>query len=212
LSARSLVQKWILVLGFLLGVPAAIIWASMPFLDMSHATYLTATKDYPGAIKALNRAISFNGGLSAAYVKRGYVWEKMKNPQRALADYDAASLVNPNDWAAFNNKAWLLLNQKELARALTDANVAVNLCESCPEAWDTRGLVYFLSGNYDTALADFNRAIALESDFGAALFHRARTHEAMKQPQLAAADYNAAKEFGYLGGGELQVGQNENKP
>lgn len=207
MSARSLVQKWILVLGFLLGVPAAIIWASMPFLDMSHATYLTAAKDYPGAINALNRAIALNGGLSVAYLKRGYVREKLNDPQRAMADYEAATRINPDDWAAYNNRANLLLNQKELSRALSEANRAVDLCSTCPQARDTRGTVYLATGDYEKALVDFNRAVELDPKFAEALWHRARVYQALKRPQLAAESLHAAEEFGYQGSAELEVGQ-----
>jgi tetratricopeptide (TPR) repeat protein len=202
-TARQKVQRWVFVLTFLLGIPALLIWVSMPFLDMSHATYLTATKDYKGAIKALNRAISMNGGLSAAYVKRGYDYELMNDPAKALADYDAAARINPQDWAAFNNRAWLtyqkLQAQKDdsaLDGALMDATRAVDLCADCAQAYHTRGMIFRLKGDNARALVDFDKAIELDPKMGAAYADRAQCYSALGRTTDALKDLARAQELG----------------
>jgi tetratricopeptide (TPR) repeat protein len=176
-SARQSIQRWVFVLTFLLGVPALLVWLSMPFLDMSHATYLTAAKDYQGAIRALNRAVAFNGGLSSAYVKRGYDYEQLNQPDKALADYDTAIRINGQDWSAYNNRAWLIAQTKDPKAAMEDASKAVQLCPTCAQAFHTRGMLYSKMSDTPMAIADFTRAIELDPKFEAAVEDRAKLQD-----------------------------------
>lgn len=163
-TARQRIQRWVFVLGFVLGVPALLIWICMPFLDMSHATYLTAARDYKGAIQALDRAVAFNGSLGSAYVKRGYVYALLNEKEKALADLGTALRINPQDWAAHNNRAWLI-GQDDPKAALADASRAIELCPTCPQAFHTRGVIYSKLGDKNNASADFTRAVELDPKF-----------------------------------------------
>jgi tetratricopeptide (TPR) repeat protein len=194
-TSKHGVKRWAFVLTFLLGTPALLIWLSQPFLDMSHATYLTAAKDYQGAIKALNRAIAFNGLLSEPYVKRGYCWEMLKQPEKALADYDRAIAMNPNDWAAYNNRA-SLTQGKNPKQALMDATHAVDLCGDCPQAYETRAAIYAETKDDERALADLDKAIELDPKKAGAYFSRSELLYRLKRGEDAQRDLERAHELG----------------
>jgi tetratricopeptide (TPR) repeat protein len=201
-TARQVFQRWIFVLAFLFGVPALLIWLSMPFLDMSHATYLTAAKDYKGAIRSLDRAIAFNGLLSVAYVKRGYDYELLNQPDKALADYNKAISMNPNDWAAYNNRAWLTANTgsldaSTLEKAVQDATRAIDICPTCAPPYHTRGVVLMKLKKADLALADFSRAVELDPKYAIAYYNRSESHKALGNTADADKDAYQAKELGF---------------
>lgn len=196
-NSKHGVKRWAFVLGFLFGTPALLIWLSQPFLDMSHATYLTAAKDYPGAIKALNRAIAFNGLLSAAYVKRGYCWEQLHQSEKARADYNRAIATNPNDWTAFNNRA-SLTQATDAKQALEDATAAVNLCADCPQPYETRAGIYAETNDGARALADLDKAIQLDPKTARTYALRADVLKSMNRPDDAQKDEERAAELGFV--------------
>ena len=53
--------------------------------------------------------------------------------------------------------------------------------------------------NYDKALADFNKAIELEPNYGEIYHHRGECYEAMGDKLKAQADFAKAKELGFNG-------------
>jgi len=55
-----------------------------------------------------------------------------------------------------------------------------------------RGILYIPIGNYDAALADFEAALELFSDFPEAYINRGNAYFYMGQVELAIADYNKA--------------------
>lgn len=194
-NSKHGVKRWAFVLGFLFGIPALLIWLSQPFLDMSHATYLASAKDYKGAIKALNRSIAFNSLLSGAYVKRGYCYEQLDEPEKALADYDRAITMNSSDWAAYNNRASLIAS-KNPEQALTDASRAVELCQDCPQAYETRAQIYSLSKDNDRALGDLDRAIELDPKNGSYFIHRSEVLKDLNRTEDSEKDRARGEQLG----------------
>jgi len=55
------------------------------------------TDDYEAAVSDMTAALSMRPGLVHPLVWRGYAWEKLGRPDRALADYESALRGNPND-------------------------------------------------------------------------------------------------------------------
>jgi tetratricopeptide (TPR) repeat protein len=68
--------------------------------------------------------------------------------------------------------------------------------------YNNRGRCLYDSAQYDTALADVDRAIELDPDFAAAYYNRGRVHNAMGRSAEAKTDLKAAYELGF---GRLQV-------
>lgn len=194
---RAPIQKWLIVLSIFFGVPGFLIWVTMPYLDLSHATYLAAQKDYALAIKALNRAIAFNGLLPAAYVKRGWLYDRLKQPARALEDFNTAFKMDPHNWEMLNDRAWVLAELGRFGEALLDANQAIEFNSTGADAYDTRGVVYLKLKDPVKAVSDFNMAIKLQANFGAAYFHRSLAYEQLGKKAEAQLDARRAAHLGY---------------
>jgi tetratricopeptide (TPR) repeat protein len=206
---RERLTQWVATLVIFFGVPLGFIWLCMPYLDMSHATYLSAQGDYPRALRTLNRAIRFNSGIASIYSRRGWVFEKMGDYGRALTDFNRSIDLNDANWEPYNNRAWVYteMNQSEasLKVAWKDANRAIELCADCPAPYDTRGLIELRLKQTDKALEDFSRAIELDTRFGEAYFHRSLCYKQMNQPERARQDRMRAHEFGYYRDSEPSV-------
>lgn len=116
-----------------------------------------------GAIERCDEAFA-NEGLTrddrvATHVNRGILRANRKDLTGAMADYDAALQLDPNEPEAWLNKGFAYLRASDTARALPmfDAAVARNTREPAL-AFYGRGLAYEEAGNARAAYADYVRA------------------------------------------------------
>ncbi len=197
MTLRIRVQKWAIVLLILFGVPALIIWLCMPYLDLSRASYLVSIHEYRAALKTLNRSIEFNGNLAAAYTRRGWVYDRLGQLEKAKEDFATALRLDPSSWEAFNNRAWLEYQKGDLENAMKDANQAVLHAPDCAYAYDTRGVVLMALSQSNEALVDFNKSLELNPTYGAALYHRGRCNDLLKNVDASSNDFRLAADLGY---------------
>lgn len=74
--------------------------------------------------------------------------------------------------------------------ALDDFNAALDIDDELAEAWLNRGNSWYRAGRYDDALADYERALALNvAKPWAAWYNIGLVHDAKKQPLKAKAAY-----------------------
>lgn len=74
--------------------------------------------------------------------------------------------------------------------------------DALASAHNNRGRCLYSVGQFDEALADFDRAIGLDQDFAAAYYNRGRVHTAMGRSAEARADLKSAYDLGF---GRLQA-------
>jgi tetratricopeptide (TPR) repeat protein len=129
------------------------------------------------------------------------VFEKTGEYGRALIDFKRSIDLNDSSWEPYNNRAWVYaqMDQSEasLKNAWEDANRATELCADCAAPYDTRGLIELRLKQTDKALADFTKAVELDTRFGEAYFHRSLCYSQMNQPERARVDRMHAHELGY---------------
>jgi tetratricopeptide (TPR) repeat protein len=99
-------------------------------------------------------------------------------------------------WSAFQNRgmAYFLSPDPDHARALEDLSRAATLAAS-PTVLVNRGRAYTAQQNYADAIADFDRAIALEPNFAAAYYRRGIAYAEQSQFVSAIADIDHAVEL-----------------
>ena len=86
----------------------------------------------------------------------------MKEYRRAIADYDEAIRLAPDEAGVYCNRGLSYLRMDDLDRALADFAAAICLNPKFHLTYNNRGYAYLLRGQYEQALADFQRAIELD--------------------------------------------------
>ncbi|MEO1491159.1 MAG: tetratricopeptide repeat protein [Pseudomonadota bacterium] len=124
--------------------------ATGPAIDACSA--IIDSPDWAGAraVWALN-----NRGL--AHAARG-------NYLAALADYDAAIALDPDNAAAFSNRGNAHAALGDMLKALADHSRAIEIDPKYVSAWHNRGVDHEELGNPRAALADYRQALDLDPD------------------------------------------------
>jgi tetratricopeptide (TPR) repeat protein/S1-C subfamily serine protease len=155
------------------------------------ALILSELKRYPEAEAAHNQAIKLNP-RSAFYSNRGVLYDNQGKVDLALADYNKALALNPNDADACNNRGLLYYNQGKVDLALADYNQALELDPNNVDAYNNRGNLYDDQGKVDLALPDYNQAIVLNPKYATAHYNRGVLYYNQGKVDLALDDYNQA--------------------
>lgn len=84
-----------------------------------------------------------------------------KNYKSAVARYNEALKLNPNNVSAYNNRGVCYRQLNDYRKAFTDFEIAIELNPKYANAYYNRGLCYQLLGSNAQAQADFAQAIKL---------------------------------------------------
>ncbi len=157
---------------------------------------------------AANRAVNIpefvhipNGGISsieapAAEFYRLYnqAWELTQKGQfeSAIAEWNKALALNPEDAKALNNYGALLMRQGRLEEAVRVLQKALRLKPDFPSAGDNMGLAMMRSGKLEEALPYFRKALEWKPDsvetrvnLGGVLLQLGRHREALAELRTA---------------------------
>jgi tetratricopeptide (TPR) repeat protein len=117
-----------------------------------------------------------------------------KDYKGALADYNLAIELNPNDAITYNYRGYLKYwALKDTKGGLADYNRAIQLDAKLAIAYFNRAWLKSHAGKDDRGgLADYNSAIQLNPNNPVAYYNRGNLKERFKDPQGALADYNRA--------------------
>jgi tetratricopeptide (TPR) repeat protein len=147
------------------------------------------------AIQHFSKAIQLNPKYEYAYSMRAYVYNQVQDFQKSLADYNQAIIINPEDSAAYFNRAKLKTNKlNDTQGALADYNQAIIINPEDSIAYYNRALLKKNQlSDIPGALADYNQAIIINPKFSYAYNNRALLKEnKLNDIQGALADYNQA--------------------
>jgi tetratricopeptide (TPR) repeat protein len=147
------------------------------------------------AIQHFSKAIQLNPKYEYAYSMRAYVYNQVQDFQKSLADYNQAIIINPEDSAAYFNRAKLKTNKlNDTQGALADYNQAIIINPEDSMAYYNRALLKKNQlSDIPGALADYNQAIIINPKFSYAYNNRALLKEnKLNDIPGALADYNQA--------------------
>jgi lipoprotein NlpI len=153
--------SWILCLVPLLAAPA--------FGQNGWNADAQTCQDQSGdpAIDACTRAIASGQlsqtNLAETYMNRGVEWRHKGDNDRAMADYDEAIRLNPNDAMTYNDRANIWADKGDLSHAIADYDQAIRLNPNYAKAYSNRGVANYYSRNWAASAADFARAHDLNS-------------------------------------------------
>jgi tetratricopeptide (TPR) repeat protein len=99
--------------------------------------------------------------LAWIFIGRGSAYSSEGDYDSAVADYDQAIQLNPNDTAGYINRGNAYVGKGDRDRAIADYNKAIELDSKFGGAYYNRGLVYADKGDFDRAIADYDQAIRI---------------------------------------------------
>ena len=118
----------------------------------------------------------------------------------AIANYDRAIALAPDDADAYHNRGIAKDAQGDYAAAIADFDHAIALEPDGADVYHNRGVAKVEIGDYAGAIADYDRVIALDPDNKAVLEDRAVAIAGRMGRAVAIEDYgaDADAEFGAL--------------
>jgi tetratricopeptide (TPR) repeat protein len=152
--------------------------------------------EFEKALPDLNAAIRLKPSADA-YAYRGYVFQKEKQPQPddALADFNQALRLDPQNYLALFLRGLALGDSGKLKAALSDLDAALALQPESAEALQARGRVHILHNEPDDALADFEHCIQIDSRNPAGHIGRGDANFLKENYKEAVEDYTQAVEL-----------------
>jgi tetratricopeptide (TPR) repeat protein len=99
--------------------------------------------------------------MPSAYYNRGLAYYNQQKYAQAIADYNKAIELDPNDADAYYNRGIAYADQQEYAQAIADYNKAIELDPKYAYAYYNRGIAYYNQQKYAQAIADFNKTLLL---------------------------------------------------
>ncbi|MBN1324514.1 MAG: tetratricopeptide repeat protein [Methanotrichaceae archaeon] len=79
-----------------------------------------------------------------------------------LEIYDRATIANPNDTSAWNNRGVLLGKVSRYGESIVSFNEAIGINSSFAPAWNNRGVSKDKLGDHEGSIADYRNATALD--------------------------------------------------
>lgn len=126
----------------------------------------------------------------AAYLGLGNYYRKEKKLDKALANYDKAIELNPDDYKPYNDRGNTYFDLRKDKEAIQDFEKALSLKPTIHQTFNNLGSVYARSGNYAKGLENFNKAIEINTTFVDAYLNRAILYTLTQKYDLAKKDYD----------------------
>jgi len=125
-------------------------------VQFQHGNLDAALADY-------DQALLINPYLDGAYNNRANYYAAVGLFLEAVLDYDAALDLNPDNIRAWINQGITFRDLQMHDRAIESFDIALSLGQLQSHIYAERGRTYFLRGDWNCAMADFQRAnVALE--------------------------------------------------
>jgi curved DNA-binding protein CbpA/tetratricopeptide (TPR) repeat protein len=126
------------------------------------------------------------------YLARGELRSKGADFDGAIADFDAAIRIDPQNASAFSRRANAWGAKGDFQRALADFEAAISLDATNAAIFRDRGILWRRSGAPDRALVDFDQAIRLGFSDAAAYDARGQIWLEKGHYERAIADFSQA--------------------
>ena len=119
---------------------------------------------YENAIEQYTKVIELDPDYDKAYIQRALSYTKIKDFEKAAADFDRAIVFNDKDAELyyFSGKAYHLLGKNEMAYEKLSA--AIEMKRKFLEAYQERSLVLMDLGRYEEALDDCRTCLDISED------------------------------------------------
>jgi tetratricopeptide (TPR) repeat protein len=139
---------------------------------MNALEFKNAAADFVRCFIVAVTLLAWSGALAQTtaedYVKSGQAWDGKGDYDRAIADYNQALRIDPQNAWAYNNRGIAWRNKGDYDRAIADYNQALRIDPQNAWAYNNRGIARRNKGDYDRAIADSNQALTINPQYAGA--------------------------------------------
>ena len=154
------------------------------------SNYIKTLLSLSNRVRPLSRVSST---VSAeTYFRRGYMKYESGDYQGAIAAFDSALRLKPNDAEAYYNRGLTKYILGQYNAAILDFDAVIRLKPNDAEAYNNRGVTKRTLGQYNAAISDYDTALRLNPNDVKAYYNRGLTKYILGQYNAAIADYDAA--------------------
>jgi tetratricopeptide (TPR) repeat protein len=151
-----------------------------------------ARGQWQAALDDLDEVLRLNPDLAVAYASRAIVRERLNQFHEALADADQAVARMGETAGAHLIRGRIASQLRESLAAVENLTTAIERDRQIPLAYQERSIAYTIQGEYDPALADADRLVALEPGNAQAYAHRSMVHHLRGEIEKSLVDYSKA--------------------
>tara|TARA_E500000331_G_scaffold343443_1_gene378263 strand:+ start:691 stop:1350 length:660 start_codon:yes stop_codon:yes gene_type:complete len=144
------------------------------------------------AIKQYTKALETVPGYVTALANRGLSYSMSGKIKKALKDFDAAIEIDPQYMRAYYYRAFALEKDRREEEAIRDYSVALQIAQTDDDKKRIlyrRGVLNREIDQFDSAMSDFDAAIALDPGYVDVYFSRALAFQHSDQNDAAMAEY-----------------------
>ena len=148
--------------------------------------------DFDGFARQHSQDVPYTQLSAFEYKERGAMAYERREYTDALADFDMAIHLNPDDAEAYYQQGLVKFHSKQYEDAIEDFTRAIELQSDYADAYYNRGFANSELGRYEVAIADYDEAIRINPDDAEAYSQRGLANYRMERIEDAIADYDAA--------------------
>ena len=141
------------------------------------------------------RALQQAPGSAALWLERGSYYGRQARWAEAIADYDKALALRPDDAGLRNSLAWQLStsfadrSEASTSYAVQLAKKAVEMAPNNAAFWNTLGVADYRAGQWKDAVEALEKSLQLQKDNAWDLFFLAMAHWQLGEREAARDDY-----------------------
>jgi tetratricopeptide (TPR) repeat protein len=129
------------------------------------------------------------------YNLRGIALLNTNQPEKALADFNAAIKIDNTNYKFFYNRGNVYRQITQVQDALTDYEKAIELNPNIADLYTNKGAVLLVMNRQKEALAALNKSLSLQPSDKNALFNRGQIHFSNNDFERAIADLHHCVEL-----------------
>lgn len=165
-----------------------------PLPYSNRAMYYRNNKQYDKALADFNVAQSIKK-QATTYNSMGKLFFDSGNTPKALENYDAAIVMNPDEGEFYINRGAAYASIGKYDLSLQDLNKGVEKAPKNSNGYLNRSLLHFTMGNYALAIKDHNEYLKINPDKFEMYYERGVCEAALKNYDAALKDFNTAMSY-----------------
>ncbi len=149
-------------------------------------------KDYEGALKAMDEAITLEPRNVGYFINRAYIKYNLDDYFGTMADYDYAISLDPMSLEGHFNRGLLRAEVGDNNKAIEDFDFVIASHPDDFMAHYNRAMLYYRTGQYRKAIGDYDVILKKYPQFEAGYMARGETKRRMGDRKGGDADYERA--------------------